>query len=81
VSVACSSVNENVRGNAALNSDPFFFCFMFTVNMVKFNCLKRFPHWVLSRASRARLKAVATQKEDFENFLAFRLSTGDRLAY
>jgi hypothetical protein len=35
VSVACSSFNENVRGNTALNSDPFFFWFMFTVNTGK----------------------------------------------
>jgi hypothetical protein len=33
---------------------------------------------VVSRASRARLKAVAKRKGRFEKFLALRLSTGDR---
>jgi hypothetical protein len=36
---------------------------------------------VLSRASRARLKAVAKRKGGFEKFLALRLSTGDMLVY
>jgi hypothetical protein len=37
--------------------------------------------FVLSRASRAHLKAVAKRKGGFEKFLALRLSTGDRLVY